>query len=92
MALYVIAYDITEDKRRNRVAELLKNFGTRTQYSLFEMEIEPKVMKEITLQLEELIDTAVDKVKCYLLCRECVGKTVSMGKTGDSPDSDFYVI
>ena len=33
---YTVAYDITDDKRRNRVAKILKDFGTRIQYSVFE--------------------------------------------------------
>ena len=31
---YTVAYDITDDKRRNRVAKILKDFGTRIQYSV----------------------------------------------------------
>ena len=33
---YTVAYDITDDKRRNKVAKILKDFGKRVQYSVFE--------------------------------------------------------
>jgi len=33
--LYVIAYDIPDDKRRTRVAETLEGYGERLQYSVF---------------------------------------------------------
>lgn len=37
MALYLISYDITADKRRNALAKLLEGFGSRVQYSVFEV-------------------------------------------------------
>ena len=33
---YVISYDIPDDRRRNQLAKVLKGFGTRVQYSVFE--------------------------------------------------------
>ena len=30
---YTVAYDITDDKRRNKVAKILKDFGSRIQFS-----------------------------------------------------------
>ncbi len=37
MALYLISYDITADNRRNALAKLLEGFGSRVQYSVFEV-------------------------------------------------------
>ena len=33
---YVISYDIPDDRRRGQLAKVLKGFGTRVQYSVFE--------------------------------------------------------
>ena len=33
---HVISYDIPDDQRRSRLAKVLKGFGTRVQYSVFE--------------------------------------------------------
>lgn len=35
MPQFVIAYDISDDRRRERVARVLLNFGERTQKSVF---------------------------------------------------------
>ncbi len=35
-SLYVVAYDIPDDKRRTRVHKILKGFGQWTEFSLFE--------------------------------------------------------
>jgi CRISPR-associated endonuclease Cas2 len=32
----VVAYDVTHDRRRTRVVKILKNYGERVQYSVFE--------------------------------------------------------
>ena len=35
MFLYVISYDIPDDKRRKKIADLLEGYGQRVQYSVF---------------------------------------------------------
>ena len=36
---FVVAYDIRQDRRRNKVMNTLKDFGLRVQYSVFECEL-----------------------------------------------------
>ena len=36
MLLYVVTYDIPNDKRRKKVSDLLEGYGRRVQYSVFE--------------------------------------------------------
>jgi CRISPR-associated protein Cas2 len=35
----VVSYDIHDDKRRNRIHKVLKNFGERIQFSVFECDL-----------------------------------------------------
>ena len=35
-SLYVVAYDISDDKRRTKIHKILKGFGQWTEFSLFE--------------------------------------------------------
>ena len=39
MSMYVISYDISENKIRNKVAKILEGYGKRIQYSVFECDI-----------------------------------------------------
>jgi CRISPR-associated protein Cas2 len=39
---YVVAYDIADDGRRNRVARFLEGWGRRVQKSVFECELSPE--------------------------------------------------
>lgn len=36
---FVVAYDITNDKRRKKLSDLLDTYGTRVNYSVYEIEL-----------------------------------------------------
>ena len=60
----VIAYDISSDKRRRRVARCLKAWRLDGQYSVFECRLTDREAEELFLELIDLIDTESD---CLLL-------------------------
>lgn len=41
MSLHVVAYDVTDDARRVRLAKLLLRYGRRVQASVFEVWLDP---------------------------------------------------
>jgi CRISPR-associated protein Cas2 len=38
---FIVAYDITSTRRRNKLVRILEKFGQRVQYSIFECELTP---------------------------------------------------
>jgi len=36
---YVISYDVSDDKKRRKLAKYLESYGVRVQYSVFETEL-----------------------------------------------------
>ena len=40
--MYVVSYDISSDRLRNKVARTLEGYGTRIQYSVFECKLSEK--------------------------------------------------
>lgn len=46
MSLYVAAYDIAGNRRRNRIARILSGYGMRVQRSVFEVWLEPEELAE----------------------------------------------
>lgn len=72
----VVCYDIPKDKRRNKVCKLLKNYGERAQYSLFECLLRPKELRQLKQQLKPLLVPEEDDVRFYRLCENCLRKTV----------------
>lgn len=62
---YLVAYDISDDRRRARVAKCLQTYGDRVQYSVFVVDVRPAGMVRLRTRLELLIDMGTDSV---LLC------------------------
>jgi CRISPR-associated protein Cas2 len=68
---YVIAYDIPDDRRRNRVAKLLEGHGERVQYSLFECQLTAAQFKKLWQELGKRTDEDEDSLRAYRLCSGC---------------------
>ena len=88
---YTVAYDITNDKRRNRVAKILKDFGTRIQYSVFECNTDRRALLRLQSQLEKVIDFAEDTITFYHLCAACEKQITQIGRK-KGLDKQSYIV
>lgn len=74
--LYVVAYDVTEDKERDRVADVLEGFGFRLQQSVFECRLTRTALERVRQRLEALT-LATGFVAIYRAdaraARRCIG-------------------
>jgi CRISPR-associated protein Cas2 len=72
---YVIAYDVTDDKRRRKVVKLLEKYGKRSNYSVFECMVTDAQLSHIRKSLLAIIDTKdYDSVAFYPICLNCYAK------------------
>jgi CRISPR-associated protein Cas2 len=88
--LYIVAYDISSDKRRTKVHKTLSGFGQWTQYSLFECHLSDKQYVQLRHKLDKLLDKQSDSVRFYKLCVDCVGKVETVGS--DKPHDPAAII
>lgn len=58
----LVAYDVTDDKRRSRLHAKLKGYGEALQYSLFRCSLTPSERVRLRGEAWELIDHATDRV------------------------------
>ena len=72
----VVSYDIEDDRARNRIAEVLKDYGKRVQYSVFECQLEPELVAEMRMDLEKIPRGKRDEIRLYFLCARCSERTV----------------
>ena len=79
---YVISYDIPDNRRRNQLAKVLKGFGTRVQYSVFEAHLTRSQFDEMKQAVARVIDTAEDSVRYYALCSACTAR-IELPARGD---------
>ncbi|QOC94196.1 CRISPR-associated endonuclease Cas2 [Micromonospora craniellae] len=59
---YLIAYDISDDVRRTKVAKKLESYGDRVQYSVFIVDTRPAKFLRLRTQLTDMIDEGTDSV------------------------------
>lgn len=76
---YIVAYDISSDKRRNKVHKILSGFGQWTQFSLFELFINDKELVLLQNKLEKVLNTEKDSVRFYPLCAACLKQVETVG-------------
>lgn len=69
--LYVISYDIPDDRRRDRVHRVLSGFGANVQRSVFECFLTGTQVAALRERLRREIDRREDHVRFYSLCQEC---------------------
>ncbi len=89
--LYVVAYDIPDDKRRGRVHRTLSGFGKWTQYSLFECYLSEKELVAVRGKLGVLLEPREDSVRFYPLCGACVGRVETVGSEKPAEDN-LYIL
>ena len=59
---YIVSYDISDDKRRNKVFERLEGRGDHAQFSVFFCQLNPRELAQLRSDLTGIIDNAKDQV------------------------------
>lgn len=72
----VVAYDISDDKRRYKVAKILTRHGKRFNNSVFECMFTDAQLRKTKEQTEKLIDEDDDSVVYYPICVDCFTKAI----------------
>jgi len=65
--LYLVTYDIRDDKRLRRVFKLMRGYGDHLQYSVFRCELSDRERVEMVGKLTEAIRTDEDQVLLFPL-------------------------
>ena len=77
----VISYDISDNKRRAKVAKIMEGYGYRVQYSVFECDLDNKKLAELRRRLRPLVNRKEEEsVRFYPLCADCERRVKVLGK------------
>jgi CRISPR-associated protein Cas2 len=71
----LIVYDISNDRRRTRLHDVLLNYGTPVQYSVFECLLKPADIAQMRKAVRRVIRPRTDQVRYYFLCKDCIRRT-----------------
>jgi CRISPR-associated protein Cas2 len=89
--LYLIAYDISDDKRRTKVHKTLCGFGQWTQYSLFECHLNDAELVTLRYRLDQILNSKEDNVRIYRICPTCQKKTDTIGSPPPQEDTVYLL-
>lgn len=87
----VISYDIQEDKKRNRLAKKLKDFGMRVQLSVFEADVQQKEFLKLMEVLNKVELGEADSIRLYKLCAACEKGVIIWGDGEITKDQPYYI-
>lgn len=79
-----VMYDISKTKIRNKVVKACEKIGIyRVQYSVWLGEINKTKRKELSCQIDELIEKDTDRVYIFPMCREDFDMCELLGQAFD---------
>jgi CRISPR-associated protein Cas2 len=88
----VIAYDIQDDRRREALAKLLLEYGTRMQKSVFECLLEKRELDRLVEKVRPFVETSLESVRFYVLCHRCMEQSAHVGGLPLNRDPLFYLV
>ena len=65
-------FDISDAKRLRKVAKVLESYGTRVQYSIFEIKTNQKSANQMQKKISKII-TGQDRLHYFNLCNKDLG-------------------
>ena len=65
MLLYIVTYDIPSNRRRKKVSDILEGYGTRVQYSVFELVLVKSKYDELRKRLRRYVNFEEDSIRFY---------------------------
>jgi len=68
----VVVYDISNDRRRTKLHNVLLDYGSPVQYSVFECLLDAKALARMKRAVGKVIRPRVDRVRFYYLCHGCL--------------------
>lgn len=88
----MIAFDVSDNRRRYRVVRALRDYGERVQKSVFESRLHPLERRALLARLDRLIDHETDRLHVFELPERDVARIEVLGVGEVTRDSGYLVI
>lgn len=88
---YIVSYDVPNDRKREKVAKTLLDFGTRVQYSVFECIVDDKLLEKMKVKLSKIVSEE-DNIRIYALCGKCTSVVQVLGSGKITKDEKVYIV
>jgi len=77
---YLVAYDISDNKRRNKLFKFLLGYGINVQLSIFELELDKNSLDFVRKQIKRIINSREDVVYIFPYSKEPLRNGIYRGK------------
>jgi len=78
--LYIVAYDVPNDRVRSRLADVLSKYGERIQYSVFEIHLEPLAVASFKRDVSDVLRRGTrGECRAYRICPTCHDASFAIG-------------
>lgn len=74
--MVVVAYDISNDRRRAKAVKILERVGVRVNFSVFECMLTERQYESLRDELLQVISLKEDTVVYYPICLNCYSQIV----------------
>lgn len=89
---FVVSYDISSDRHRQKAADILIALLPRVQYSVFEGEVPDALLTRAVQRIRPLLDPRTDSLRVYRLCGACSPRIEVHGRPGAEAPSPVRVL
>lgn len=91
-AFYVLAYDISNDRRRAKIARLMESLGERVQGSVFEAYLTQPELTRLVAKAVKILNLKEDSLRIYFLCADCRTRIQTRGAGMVTPAPSVQVV
>ena len=89
---YLLAYDMTDNKRRGKISKLLESLGERVQGSVFEAYLDAAELQKIVKRSEKIMKLEEESLRIYFLCDSCRPKLRTLGQGKPTPPPTTLIV
>ena len=90
--LVVVSYDISDNKRRERLRKALLTFGNPIQFSVFECDLTRRQIETMQRVIRGIITAGKDNVRIYQICAMCAENVEIFGGKALAKTENVYVV
>ena len=82
---FVVCYDIADDARRRRVADVLDVHGDRVQKSVFKIAASAQLFQTCLEEIKRCLNPEEDRLAAFSLCSSCDLNAICIGASAAEP-------
>ena len=88
----IVAYDVSSNESRARLAAWCGRHGVRRQKSVFECTVPEADLDVFVQRCESLVDVDRDVVEIFVECVHCHARRVSIGQVGVDLGANYWIV